>query len=76
MSRDVPPSLGGKYSGFGYTMEHPPKSQSQELLDTAFSSFATVIMSLLTKHKLDHETDFASQMNSKNGACFVPTPNT
>jgi len=38
---DIPPSQGGKYSGFGYTMEAPPRSQSQELFDTTFSSLAS-----------------------------------
>lgn len=38
---DVPPSQGGKYSGFGYTMEAPPRSQSQEFVDTAISSLAS-----------------------------------
>ncbi|XP_057657462.1 ADP-ribosylation factor GTPase-activating protein 1 [Diorhabda carinulata] len=38
---DLPPSQGGKYSGFGYTMEPPPRSQSQEFVDTAISSLAS-----------------------------------
>lgn len=38
---DVPPSQGGKYSGFGYTKEAPPRSQSQEFVDTALTSLAT-----------------------------------
>ncbi|KAJ8941040.1 hypothetical protein NQ318_015516 [Aromia moschata] len=38
---DVPPSQGGKYSGFGYTREPPPRSQSQEFVDTAMSSLAS-----------------------------------
>ncbi|XP_015834270.1 ADP-ribosylation factor GTPase-activating protein 1 isoform X4 [Tribolium castaneum] len=38
---DLPPSQGGKYSGFGYTMEAPPRSQSQEFVDTAMSSLAS-----------------------------------
>ncbi|KAJ8927925.1 hypothetical protein NQ314_019555 [Rhamnusium bicolor] len=38
---DLPPSQGGKYSGFGYTKETPPRSQSQEFVDTAFSSLAS-----------------------------------
>ncbi|KRT79904.1 hypothetical protein AMK59_7872, partial [Oryctes borbonicus] len=37
---DLPPSQGGKYSGFGYTKEVPPRSQSQELFDTTLSSLA------------------------------------
>ncbi|KAK9695954.1 putative GTPase activating protein for Arf [Popillia japonica] len=37
---DLPPSQGGKYSGFGYTKEVPPRSQSQEFLDTTLSSLA------------------------------------
>lgn len=39
---DIPPSQGGKYSGFGYTKEAPPRSQSQEFVDTAFSSLSSV----------------------------------
>ncbi|XP_075229058.1 ADP-ribosylation factor GTPase-activating protein 1 isoform X2 [Lycorma delicatula] len=38
---DVPPSQGGKYSGFGYTMDPPPKSSSQEFVDNALSSLAS-----------------------------------
>ncbi|KAF7265967.1 hypothetical protein GWI33_020704 [Rhynchophorus ferrugineus] len=38
---DLPPSQGGKYSGFGYTKEPPPRSQSQEFVDTALSSLAS-----------------------------------
>ncbi|XP_050312120.1 ADP-ribosylation factor GTPase-activating protein 1 [Anthonomus grandis grandis] len=38
---DLPPSQGGKYSGFGYTRETPPRSQSQEFVDTALSSLAS-----------------------------------
>lgn len=37
---DLPPSQGGKYSGFGYSREEPPRSQSQEFFDTTVSSFA------------------------------------
>ncbi|XP_018323037.1 ADP-ribosylation factor GTPase-activating protein 1 isoform X2 [Agrilus planipennis] len=37
---DLPPSQGGKYTGFGYTKETPPRSQSQEFVDTALSSLA------------------------------------
>lgn len=40
--RDLPPNQGGKYSGFGYQMEAPPKSSSQEFFDTAVSSLASV----------------------------------
>ncbi|XP_025995074.1 ADP-ribosylation factor GTPase-activating protein 1 isoform X2 [Solenopsis invicta] len=38
---NVPPNQGGKYGGFGYQMDPPPKSSSQELFDTAVSSLAT-----------------------------------
>lgn len=41
-SSDLPPSQGGKYSGFGYTKEPPSRSQSQEFVDTALSSLASV----------------------------------
>ncbi|KAK9500803.1 hypothetical protein O3M35_001997 [Rhynocoris fuscipes] len=39
---DLPPNQGGKYSGFGYTMDPPPKSSSQEFFDTAVSSLSTI----------------------------------
>lgn len=38
---NLPPNQGGKYSGFGYTMDPPPRSQSHELFDSVQSSFAT-----------------------------------
>ncbi|XP_055376718.1 ADP-ribosylation factor GTPase-activating protein 1 isoform X2 [Condylostylus longicornis] len=38
---NIPPNQGGKYSGFGYTKEPPPKSQSQEIIDTTLSSLAS-----------------------------------
>lgn len=38
---DLPPSLGGRYSGFGYTMDPPPRSSSQEFFDSAVSSLAS-----------------------------------
>lgn len=38
---DLPPSQGGKYSGFGYSREAPPRSQSQEFVDNAISSLAS-----------------------------------
>lgn len=38
---NVPPNQGGKYAGFGYSRELPPKSQSQELLDSTVSSLAS-----------------------------------
>lgn len=37
----LPPSQGGKYSGFGYTKDPIPKSQSQEFFDTTVSSLAS-----------------------------------
>lgn len=39
---DLPPSQGGKYSGFGYSREQPPRSQSQEFFENTMSSLATV----------------------------------
>uniref|UniRef100_A0A224XQ78 Putative adp-ribosylation factor gtpase activator n=1 Tax=Panstrongylus lignarius TaxID=156445 RepID=A0A224XQ78_9HEMI len=39
---DLPPNQGGKYSGFGYTMDPPPKSSSQEFFDNAVSSLSTI----------------------------------
>lgn len=38
---NLPPNQGGKYTGFGYTMDPPPRSQSHELFDTVQSSFAS-----------------------------------
>lgn len=38
---NVPPNQGGKYTGFGYTMAPPPRSQSQELMDGAWASFSS-----------------------------------
>ncbi|XP_076284536.1 ADP-ribosylation factor GTPase-activating protein 1 isoform X1 [Lasioglossum baleicum] len=38
---NVPPNQGGKYGGFGYQMEAPPRSTSQEFFDTAVSSLAS-----------------------------------
>jgi ADP-ribosylation factor GTPase-activating protein 1 len=38
---NVPPNQGGRYTGFGYTMAAPPRSQSQELMDGAWSSFSS-----------------------------------
>ncbi|XP_037721663.1 ADP-ribosylation factor GTPase-activating protein 1 isoform X2 [Drosophila subpulchrella] len=37
----LPPSQGGKYAGFGFTREPPPKTQSQELLDSTLSTLAS-----------------------------------
>ncbi|XP_065358959.1 ADP-ribosylation factor GTPase-activating protein 1 isoform X2 [Calliphora vicina] len=37
----LPPSQGGKYTGFGYSRDPPPKTQSQEILDTTLSSLAS-----------------------------------
>ncbi|CAD1475629.1 unnamed protein product, partial [Heterotrigona itama] len=39
---NIPPSQGGKYGGFGYQMNPPPRSTSQELFDNAVSSLASV----------------------------------
>ncbi|XP_025423903.1 ADP-ribosylation factor GTPase-activating protein 1 isoform X2 [Sipha flava] len=38
---NLPPNQGGRYSGFGNTIEQPPRSQSQDLLDSAVSSFSS-----------------------------------
>ncbi|KAK1134463.1 hypothetical protein K0M31_007248 [Melipona bicolor] len=38
---NIPPSQGGKYGGFGYQMNPPPRSTSQELFDNAVSSLAS-----------------------------------
>ncbi|XP_065340534.1 ADP-ribosylation factor GTPase-activating protein 1 isoform X1 [Cloeon dipterum] len=37
----LPPSQGGKYSGFGYTMDPPPRSSSQEFFGSAMGSLAS-----------------------------------
>ncbi|XP_059609193.1 ADP-ribosylation factor GTPase-activating protein 1 isoform X2 [Phlebotomus argentipes] len=37
----LPPNQGGKYSGFGFSRDPPPKSQSQEFFDTTMSSLAS-----------------------------------
>ncbi|XP_044588213.1 ADP-ribosylation factor GTPase-activating protein 1-like isoform X1 [Cotesia glomerata] len=38
---NIPPNQGGKYGGFGYQMDAPPRSTSQEFFDTAVSSLAS-----------------------------------
>lgn len=38
---NLPPSQGGKYGGFGYQMEQPSRSSSQEFFDNAVSSLAS-----------------------------------
>ncbi|KAF8788064.1 ADP-ribosylation factor GTPase-activating like protein [Argiope bruennichi] len=38
---NVPPNQGGRYTGFGYQMAPPPRSQSQELMDGAWSSLSS-----------------------------------
>ncbi|XP_076656547.1 ADP-ribosylation factor GTPase-activating protein 1 isoform X2 [Halictus rubicundus] len=38
---NVPPNQGGKYGGFGYQMDPPSRSTSQEFFDTAVSSLAS-----------------------------------
>lgn len=38
---NVPPNQGGKYSGFGFTKDPPPRSQSHEIFDTTLSSLAS-----------------------------------
>ncbi|XP_012259679.2 ADP-ribosylation factor GTPase-activating protein 1 isoform X2 [Athalia rosae] len=38
---NIPPNQGGKYGGFGYQMDAPPRSSSQEFFDTAVSSLAS-----------------------------------
>ncbi|XP_037939538.1 ADP-ribosylation factor GTPase-activating protein 1 isoform X2 [Teleopsis dalmanni] len=37
----LPPNQGGKYAGFGFTRDPPPKTQSQEILDSTLSSLAS-----------------------------------
>uniref|UniRef100_U5EW76 ADP-ribosylation factor GTPase-activating protein 1 n=1 Tax=Corethrella appendiculata TaxID=1370023 RepID=U5EW76_9DIPT len=38
---NLPPNQGGKYAGFGYTREPPPRSQSQEMFDNTMSTLAS-----------------------------------
>ncbi|CAN7942141.1 unnamed protein product, partial [Ixodes hexagonus] len=38
---DLPPSQGGRYSGFGNSVSQPSRSQSQEFFDGAWSSFSS-----------------------------------
>lgn len=38
---NLPPNQGGKYAGFGYSMDPPPRSQSHELFDSVQSSLAS-----------------------------------
>jgi ADP-ribosylation factor GTPase-activating protein 1 len=38
---NVPPNQGGKYAGFGYSRDPPPRSQSTEIFDTTLSSLAS-----------------------------------
>ncbi|GFU30498.1 ADP-ribosylation factor GTPase-activating protein 1 [Nephila pilipes] len=38
---NIPPNQGGRYTGFGYQMAPPPRSQSQELMDGAWSSLSS-----------------------------------
>lgn len=38
---NLPPNQGGKYAGFGYSKDPPPRSQSHEIFDTVQSSFSS-----------------------------------
>ncbi|XP_055606294.1 ADP-ribosylation factor GTPase-activating protein 1 isoform X2 [Uranotaenia lowii] len=38
---NLPPNQGGRYAGFGYSMDPPPRSQSHELFDSVQSSLST-----------------------------------
>uniref|UniRef100_A0A6M2DRY6 ADP-ribosylation factor GTPase-activating protein 1 n=1 Tax=Xenopsylla cheopis TaxID=163159 RepID=A0A6M2DRY6_XENCH len=40
-SDNLPPNQGGRYSGFGYSANPPPKSQNNELLDSTIASLAS-----------------------------------
>lgn len=46
--RNLPPSQGGRYAGFGYQRDPIPKSQSQEIFDTTITSLASVSIQLKT----------------------------
>ncbi|XP_030372379.1 ADP-ribosylation factor GTPase-activating protein 1 isoform X2 [Scaptodrosophila lebanonensis] len=37
----LPPNQGGKYAGFGFTRDPPPKTQSQEIIDSTLSTLAS-----------------------------------
>ena len=39
---NLPPSQGGRYSGFGYSPNPPPRSQSEYNFDGAWSSLSSV----------------------------------
>lgn len=47
----LPPSQGGRYSGFGSCPNPPPKSASTEFFDTAMSSLSTVSEGLGTRQQ-------------------------
>ncbi|KAH8406193.1 hypothetical protein KR215_006432 [Drosophila sulfurigaster] len=38
---NLPPNQGGKYAGFGFTRDPPPKTQSQELIDSTLTTLAS-----------------------------------
>ncbi|KRF98532.1 uncharacterized protein Dwil_GK20569, isoform B [Drosophila willistoni] len=38
---NLPPNQGGKYAGFGFTRDPPPKTQSQEIFDSTLSTLAS-----------------------------------
>lgn len=38
---NLPPNQGGKYAGFGYSRDPPPRSQSHELFDSVQTSLAS-----------------------------------
>ncbi|KAI1291089.1 ADP-ribosylation factor GTPase-activating protein 1 [Halotydeus destructor] len=47
-SENLPPSQGGKYAGFGNTVNPPPRSQSEFDFDNAWSSLSTGWSSIAT----------------------------
>lgn len=38
---NLPPNQGGKYAGFGFTRDPPPKTQSQEIIDSTLTTLAS-----------------------------------
>lgn len=64
---DIPPNQGGRYSGFGYTMDPPPRSTSQEFFDSAVSSLASVSLWLLGLHL----SIICAERNSVAAACSL-----
>ncbi|XP_069189307.1 ADP-ribosylation factor GTPase-activating protein 1 isoform X5 [Procambarus clarkii] len=59
----LPPSQGGRYSGFGNCPNPPPKSASTEILDTALSSLSTVREGKLLEELSSQATNIGSKVS-------------